>query len=336
MGLDQNTVTGLADMVNAQPGERVQSAEPVTTLLHELLHAQGTVADAPASAQAYVRPGGGKAVEEGFTELGSRLDAAEFARRIGVGDKPTALLARDPRTGGVVDNPAYGRARAELTARLESLRKALTADRRTVADGSAHSEAIVAVTQAAEDVQDDDPAGVEAALQTARHTWSADPVVKAAIDSAASAADRLAHQASAQHQTVSQALEAAADPRLLRAGRGVAYPQWVRQAQAWSEAIAAREAKIGLIERRDAAARAAELAREVAYAGGQGKAAVLARQLLRAEGLTDSGKMMENGETLTAFTERNILQEWDSAGTQVAAQVGTEVEQLRRWLDAGK
>jgi len=334
MGLDRGTTNALAEAANGEP---VKSVEPFTTLLHELLHAAGgTDATAQADGRSYMEGVNGKAIEEGFTELGSRLDAAEFTRRLGVGDLPTPVLARDPATGGAIDNPAWDKAKSSLAGHLIALHTALTEDRfHAPGDHAAHNKAIGAVEEASRLLRDDVLFASDDALRMAQRVWSEDPAVKTALDGARHALDRARQVPAAKHRTVAEELAEEASPSRLRNGVGVSYPEWVRNAQAWSEAIAKMERKAGLLRKQTLAARAADLAREVAYAGTRDKSAVLAAQLLRAAAVTDSGREMENGETLTAYTRRNVVSYWLSAGTRAADQVATQVGQLRRWLDAG-
>ena len=117
-----------------------------------------------------------------------------------------------------------------------------------------------------------------------------------------------------------------ADPQRIAAGESWGhYPHYVAAAQKWTQQVASLEGLRG----KAAAARSVELADEVNRAGPAGKAEVLARQVMRAAGVTDRETA---GGRLSALAEMVIYTNWGPSKSIRGKSFNEALKTIRPWM----
>ena len=225
---------------------------------------------------AYAYETGVKALEEGGTELAATQHAEELFRAEGVAGRATALTA-----GDAAGNPEYVKRRDALLKALDdaaAVRPAAAFDK-GIADALLYAKLNLR--------RHNDPAGVAGVLDVLRHSPATTPALAARADGISARLDDLLTAPTAdRHLTMAEYARRMADPARIRDGQSWGhYPDWTAQMQNWVQQVARGEGQAGTGKPGTAGyQRTVELSDEINREGPAGKAAAMARQLVRAMG----------------------------------------------------
>jgi hypothetical protein len=316
-----DAVAGSIKTALADPHATVTDPAAFSVALHELIH--GVTADGEtyrSHSRAY-QDKNTAMIEEGFTELGTVQHMPEFLDQMGIGDRPTSMLAM---TGA-----------GDLKETLDKQQVATAA--RTI-EGLKSFDLPAAVNQrldaAVSALGNDDAksASMYIAQAAVRIT---DPEVKRHLLDAAQAASLISGEP--HHATMAEYAKRLQDPD--RVGKGNAwghYPQQTAAAQQWTRNVAMNEAvgTTGGKLKADAMAkgsksplvqaRMGELADEINRQGAAGKLGAMAAQVMRLAGAPDQDTDAGRLSALTAETIRKNWQMGNSSAFQSALKLAQQ------------
>ena len=277
---------GTAHIINELVSTKntVTKPDQTTVPLHELIHTVGQTAD---DALPYQRIPAVQAAEEGFTQLGTAMHAAEFFRKMGVGNRETEVLAAD-ETGLPITDPKWTRKVQAVAADMQKQWASLevkadqhdatwhqAADNlgREIERLKADPDEIYSITV------NDNYGGVLAQIQhlgdSELSKWAMG--IKQRVG-------ELQTVSQSKHATLAEYAERLADPkRIAEETSWDIYPWQTRIAQQWVTDVAAHETARATPGKGIDRKRMVELADEINRVGDKDKFITMARQLLRAE-----------------------------------------------------
>jgi hypothetical protein len=333
----RDTVAKSIQAALADPHATVADPSAFSVTLHELIH--GVIPDGetyPQHMGAY-QDKNNAMIEEGFTELGTVHHMPEFLDAMGIGDRPTNVLAatKQGTLAEKLDPADTARAVAEIGNVLDGLppddrddrvRNRLNAARRMIRSGD--------VTSATNYLAQ--------AMARVKHPESQAALRKLAMDVGGIEGESL-------HATMAEYAKRLQDPERVEKGNAWGhYPQQTKAAQEWTRQIAMSEAAFGPPGKLKAeaitggkgplfAARMREIADEINQQGPAGKTKAMAQQVMRSIGTadtqTDAGRLSElvadtirknwqmGSATAAYFEAARIARQWAPA---IPAQVSLE------------
>lgn len=299
----------------------VENPAAFTVPLHELIHVvlpPGEKRSSNGDKDMYQKPAG-QAIEEGFTELATIHNAAEFFDKIGVGDRETLVAAVDSN-GHLIPNPDFTRKQDALVAALRS-----TWDHLMKA-GPGSLPAANAINNAIYDVQNENFSDAVSEIRTLQHTGNGDDWEQA-LRMKRQVADLIATGDTA-HATMREYAERLAQPDRIRKGDSWGhYTSWTASAYDWTAEISRR------LTGKEDPATVKKLADQVSAVGTAAKPRVMAEQLLAASHLMEE-KTLTRAETAQALAsaQDQILASW---GKNAAAQIADNASRRMRGAVAG-
>ena len=279
ISFSDGTASIINDLVSTK--NMVTKPDQTTVPLHELIHTVGQTSD---DALPYQKIPAVQAAEEGFTQLGTAMHAADFFRKMGVGNRQTEVLASGPN-GGPVPDPAWRRKVAAIAADMQKefvqLDKNPEAYHQQVARHLGELvENLKADPENLLDITTDDQ--FSGALSEIQHLGDTEAA------SWAMGMKQRVHQLQGEpmdkHATLAEYAERLADPqRIAEETSWDIYPWQTRIAQQWVTDVAAHETARATPGKGIDRKRLVELADEINRVGDKNKFITMARQLLRAE-----------------------------------------------------
>ncbi len=336
----RDTVAKSIQAALADPHATVTDPSAFSVTLHELIH--GTI---PEGERYQMHTGAYQdkntaMIEEGFTELGTVHHMPEFTKAMGIGNRPTMIVAAG-KGGHLIDNPEWVKSQRALSQLLRQEREKLLSDGRPPQQQAARK-----VDTAISDLEDRIPDTTGDVLDELRHLG--DPAVYKDAEKIAAELDKLLATSESKHATMAEYAKRLQDPERVTSGNAWGhYPQQTKAAQEWTRQIAMSEAAFGPPGKLKAEAvsggkgplfqaRMRELADEVNRLGPAGKTRAMARQVMASIGTpdteTDAGRLSElvadtirknwqmGSATAAYFEAARIARQWAPAITgQVAA-----------------
>lgn len=294
----------------------VSDYQPYISILHELIHgAMPEGQEHRQHAKAYTDPAVAN-MEEGFTELGAVQHAPEFLTAMGLGKRPTAVLA--VRRGHVADNPEWTKRRDTLTVYLGQARARLTADGRPPQRQLAEH-----IGYALADLKNGDTSSTGGVLDDMQALG--DPSFNDQAISIATFLDDLNATPQAAHETFASYARRLRDPDRVLSGDAWDHYEWqTAAAQQWVIDAAKAEGN----GKRSPRVRA--LADEINRQGVAGKRAVMVRQAIRAAGYNPG----DFAGTVFLRLENDLADAWPIAGDHAGVHPWTTVlERVRTYAE---
>jgi hypothetical protein len=278
----------------------VSDYQPYIAILHELIHgAMPAGQEHRMHARAYKDPVTAN-MEEGFTELGATQHAPEFLTAMGIGKRPTTVLA--VRAGHVADNPEWNKRRDALTVYLRQAQNRLTADGRPP-----QAQVAQHIGHALADLRDGDASSTAGVLDDMR-TLGQEYGDLTSYDQAISIGmflDELNATPQAAHETFASYAKRLRDPDRVLSGDAWGHYEWqTAAAEQWVIDAAKAEGK------GKRSPRVRELADEINREGVAGKRAAMVRQAIRAAGYNPGDFAGARFLSL----ENTLSDEWPTAG----------------------
>lgn len=296
MGVREDIATHLKTALDMK-NEPVADPEPFAVILHELVHAAIPEDQAYQQHRAAYQDQNTADIEEGFTELGAIHHAPEFFNAMGIGNRPTEVIAHP-----IEDTVNTGK-QDDLVGMMDNL----------IAETRSRPRAAVIIPRLikAEDaLKHGDSANFTAYLDQARNR-SDDREVVRAIDSILDNMSGLSH---IKRETLSMSDYARRlqDPEKIVRGAPWGHYGWqTRTAYEWAMEVAHAEGKRGP---KALQARIRELSDEVNRQGSAGKIRAMAEQVVRASGVTPD----RLGQFMTPTAWDGLMDEirarWGSGG----------------------
>lgn len=295
-------------------------AAAFTVPIHEDIHAilpAGQYRINNGDLQAYNADEGHRAIEEGFTELGTIQHAGSILRKLGIGDRKTEFLAP-----GLQESQEHVLATKTTVNALRALGLKIAAANRSKALRKANIESIDAATK---DIRDGKTSSASSRLDVMRkQSW---PEVSSELDAVDNAITALDNTPDAEHYTISDYADKVINtPQRIRSGDAWGhYAEFTANAFDWVDKISD-----DLGEAHDPAT-IKRLADEVNAVGTAEKPTVMARQLVDAAGVGFASNAERHAAIKAA--EQEIMASWNNAQVDThesARQKATErLRQMR-------